>query len=174
MRVPLVRFIGLSPLLCRLGPIFTFSLKAQTIFSKLLALCLDGAATAAAAGTAVAPTGSTGVTVSSKGFVTGLTAAALVFSLLSSVELPFIGILTGWLGSGGPSGTSAAGREGLGPKSMFTYPLFVGGSALSDLIEWLMHNTSGRGDRVGTIVTNRPGLEENDVLCDVGAYPSGC
>ena len=165
MRVPVVRFIGLSPLLCRLGPIFTFSLKAQTIFSRLLALCLDGAATAAA-GTAEAPTGSTGVTVNSKGFVTGLT-AALVFSLLSSVELLFIGIRTGWLGSGGPKGTSAAGREGLELNSMFTYPLSGG------LSGWLVHRTSGRGERVGTIVTNLPGLEEKDVLCGTGAYPSG-
>ena len=61
--VPLDRLMGLSPLLCRLGPMMAFS-KAQTIFSRLLALCLFGMALVGVAAEAVTPLLDAGTDVS--------------------------------------------------------------------------------------------------------------
>ena len=92
------RFKGLSPLLWRLGPILIFSLKAHTIFSRLLALCF------AAAGTEeVALLVGTLAGFESTKFVWSTTCGVGFVTVFSLASVALRGILTGWLGSGGPT-----------------------------------------------------------------------
>lgn len=98
MSVALDRLIGLSPLLCRFGPMITFS-KAHTIFSKLLALCLAGMDTtlvgvvADADPLVVVVDDVTGTSVSTT-FDESKQVLTNVFSLSS---IGFNGIRTGWV-----------------------------------------------------------------------------
>jgi len=80
---PPVRLTGLSPLLCRLGPILTLS-KAPTNFSRLLARCLATTATTATAGRAGrAGTGATGAAAAAAAAAsTGGVGAAVVGAFL--------------------------------------------------------------------------------------------
>ena len=83
----------MSPLLCRVGPIIAFS-KAQTIFSKLLALCLLATAmelVGVAADDVPLPDDETNVSVSTKKLGGCETTEFSLFSLI------FKGIRTGRL-----------------------------------------------------------------------------
>ena len=92
---PPVRLTGLSPLLCRLGPIFTLS-KAPTNFSRLLARCLAGVTTAG---------GGAGVAAAVAAVVTGAVGAA---GVNGETEV------TGVAGVDGAAGAAATGRVGAG------------------------------------------------------------
>ena len=115
---PPVRLTGLSPLLCRLGPILTLS-KAPTNFSRLLARCLAGVTIAGgvrgAVGAAVGAAGATGAAVGAVGAAaTGVAGVVGVARMDGVDEVAGVAGVAGVTGVAGVDGVVAAPAPAIG------------------------------------------------------------